>query len=80
MTRGILKLDVLANLEYFSCFGMFSLNIDIKEDYPVLLTIAGLFILSLVIQAFGGYGTVSQIKQNKFWHKFCMNSFYFLKI
>ena len=61
MTRGILKLDVLANLEYFSCFVMFSYNDDISKEYYLWGAIGGLFIVSLLIQAFGGYGTVSQL-------------------
>ena len=81
MTRGILKLDVLANLEYFSCFVMFSYNDDISKEYYLWGAIGGLFIVSLLIQAFGGYGTVSRFfylislitpidKKKKYSHEF----------
>lgn len=58
MTRGILKLDVLANLEYFSCFTMFSYNPEISKEYFVWVAIGSLFLISILIQAFGGYGTI----------------------
>ena len=62
LMRGILKLDVLANLQYFSCFVMFTFNDDIQKEYPIWITIGGFFIISLFVQAFGGYGTVGLIK------------------
>jgi hypothetical protein len=65
MTRGILKLDVLANLEYFSCFTMFSYNPEISKEYFVWVAIGSLFLISILIQAFGGYGTVSIPKISK---------------
>lgn len=33
MTRGILKLDVLANLQYFSCFSMIMFEDEIKHAW-----------------------------------------------
>ena len=70
MTRGILKLDVLANLEYFSCFTMFSYNPEISKEYFVWVAIGSLFLISILIQAFGGYGTVSkpQISRQLYYH------------
>ena len=50
MTRGILKLDVLANIQYFSCFVfLFTFNQDIQKEWPVWATMGGLFIVSLLI-------------------------------
>ena len=64
MTRGILKLDVLANLEYFSCFSMILFRDEIAPEYDIWLTIGALFIFTSLVQAFGGYGTVSARKHD----------------
>ena len=76
MTRGILKLDVLANLEYFSCFTMFSYNPEISKEYFVWVAIGSLFLISILIQAFGGYGTVStsQISRQLYYHSHMASS------
>lgn len=58
MTRGILKLDLLANLEYFSCFSMILFRDEIAPKIEIWATVGGLFLISLGIQAFGGYGTI----------------------
>lgn len=49
MTRGILKLDVLANLEYFSCFSMILFRDEIVAKWEIWATICALFLFSCVI-------------------------------
>lgn len=66
MTRGILKLDVLANLEYFSCFSMILFREEIAPEISIWCTIGGLFIITCLIQAYGGYGTIITAKNCRY--------------
>lgn len=58
-TRGILKLDILANLEFFSSFSFILFRAQINLQPSVWGTLLGLFMLSIFIQLYGGYGTIT---------------------
>ena len=59
MTRGVLKLDIFANIEYFSCYCYILFNDELEIDVEVWIFMAALFVLSILTQLFGSYATVS---------------------
>lgn len=60
-TRGILKLDILANLEFFSAFSFILFRDRVTVEPAVWGTLSGLFVVSILVQLYGSYGTVSII-------------------
>lgn len=61
MTRGILKLDIFANIEYFCCFSFILFNDEVEFNESVWITISVLFVLSILTQFYGEYGAVSRL-------------------
>lgn len=58
-TRGIMKLDILANLEFFSSFSFILFRDNYTVEPSVWGTLLGLFVFSIIVQLYGSYGTVS---------------------
>ena len=59
-TRGILKLDFIANLEFFTCFATILVSdrvFDIQSIY-VWLTLLGLLLLLMISNLIGGCSTI----------------------
>lgn len=59
-TRGILKLDMLANLEFFSSFSFILFRDQVSVEPSVWGTLLGLFVLSMLIQVYG-YCTITTV-------------------
>lgn len=66
MTRGVLKLDILANIEFFTSFLFILLKDEQNFDPAIWGTMGGLLLFSLIVQYYGGYGIVSVFKQRSF--------------
>ena len=60
LTRGVLKLDILSNLQYFSClFMLLGETAEDPKNFEIWLALVGIMIAYSLIVAFGGLKTVS---------------------
>jgi hypothetical protein len=66
LTRGVLKLDFVANLMCFTCLFFILLYNDVEEDLMVWLAIVGLFIITVMADIFGGCATVLSARKRMY--------------
>lgn len=65
-TRGVLKLDFIANLLFFTCLFFILLNNDINEEMNVWIITGSLFLVMIMANLFGGCTTVLSARKRTY--------------